>query len=293
MSDLNFPQKHGQIQQKLRFILEERFGEEAYMLERLLLEDFTAKKLVEPEEVIASPNIEGLESKVNRLLHDEPIQYILGKAHFYGRDFTVNPSVLIPRRETEELMVWIREDLKKRKHQAPFRILDIGTGSGCIPISLSLELRELGIEAEVWGMDISEKALTVARDNNQLFEANCQFFTDNILEIDKNKLNKWDIIISNPPYVPQAEKKVIAPRVKEHEPGLALFVPDEDPLRFYKKISELASNCLQPGGHLYFEIHEDFGKEMEELLASIGFDEILLKRDMQGKDRMIKGRKTL
>ncbi|MEM8890586.1 MAG: peptide chain release factor N(5)-glutamine methyltransferase [Bacteroidota bacterium] len=289
MEELNFSSKYSLIKQELRFLLEKHFGEEAYMLERLLLEKWDQKNISQGDFDLGKEEIEELRSRVNRLLEEEPIQYILGKGHFYGRDFLVNPSVLIPRRETEELLVWVRNSIKK-EGKTGLKILDIGTGTGCLPISLELELKEIGIESGVSGMDISSEALSVARTNAALFESQVSFIEANILEMKAEDLGEWDLIMSNPPYVPDSEKAVIANRVKDHEPGLALFVPDDDPLRFYKKITQLASSNLREGGFLFFEIHEDYGKEIIQLLEKYGFQEIVLKKDMQGKDRMIGGR---
>lgn len=287
MEELDFPAKYSLTKQKVHFLLDQHFGEEAYMLARLLLETWDEKFISQPDFELEQVEIEALRSRVKRLLKDEPIQYILGKAHFYGRDFLVNPSVLIPRRETEELLVWVRDSIKKAGMAEP-NILDIGTGSGCLPISLELELKELGIKSEVSGMDISHTALEVARENAALFKSAVNFKEGDILNKEAGALGEWDIILSNPPYVPEAEKEIIAKRVKDHEPGLALFVPDKDPLRFYKKITQLASSHLSPAGLLFFEIHEDYGKEMIELLERYGFTEIMLKKDMQGKDRLIR-----
>ena len=289
MEELNFSSKYSLIKQELRFLLDKHYGEEAYMLERLLLEEWDQKNISEGDFDLGKEEIEELSGRVKRLLNEEPIQYILGKGHFYGRDFLVNPSVLIPRRETEELLVWVRNSIKQ-EGKSGLKILDIGTGTGCLPISLELELKEIGIESEVSGMDVSPEALKVARENAALFASQVDFLEADILKLKAEDLGEWDLIISNPPYVPDSEKAVIAERVKAHEPGLALFVPDEDPLRFYKKITQLASSNLKEGGLLFFEIHEDYGKEMIQLLEEYGFQEVLLKKDMQGKDRMIRGR---
>ena len=289
MEELDFPAKYSLIKQKLRFLLDKHFGEEAYMLERLLLEEWEQKNISQGDFELKVEEVEELRSRVKRLRNEEPIQYILGKGHFYGRDFWVNPSVLIPRRETEELLLWVRESIKKEGNTG-LKILDIGTGTGCLPISLELELKEIGIESKVSGMDVSSAALAVAQENAALLESQVEFLEEDILNMEAEDFGEWDLILSNPPYVPDSEKSVIAKRVKEHEPGLALFVPDDDPLQFYKKITQLASSNLRKGGFLFFEIHEDYGKEMIQLLEEYGFQEIVLKKDMQGKDRMIRGR---
>ncbi|MEL6250585.1 MAG: peptide chain release factor N(5)-glutamine methyltransferase [Bacteroidota bacterium] len=289
MEELNFSSKYSLIKQKLRFLLDKRFGEEAYMLERLLLEKWNQKNISEGDFELKKEEVEELSSRVKRLFEEEPIQYILEKGHFYGRDFLVNTSVLIPRRETEELLAWVRNSIKQ-EGKTGLKILDIGTGTGCLPISLELELKEIGIESEVSGMDVSSDALKIARENAALFESQVAFLEADILKMEAEELGEWDLIMSNPPYVPDSEKAIIPARVKAHEPGLALFVPDDDPLRFYKKITHLANSNLSEGGLLFFEIHEDYGKEMIELLEEYEFQEIILKKDMQGKDRMIRGR---
>jgi len=137
-------------------------------------------------------------------------------------------------------------------------------------------------------MGISHEALEIAQENSRTMNSQCQFFQGDIFMIDAQELGNWDLIVSNPPYIPLAEKKLIATRVKDHEPALALFVPDHDPLRFYKRIAELAFECLRPGGCLFFEIHEEHGESLADLLEAIGFGPILLKKDMQGKNRMIR-----
>ena len=289
MEELDFSSKYSLTKQKVRFLLDKYFGEEAYMLERLLLEEWDKKNISQGDFELNEEEIEELSSRVKRLLNEEPIQYILGKGHFYGRDFLVNPSVLIPRRETEELLVWVRNSIKQ-EGKSGLKILDIGTGTGCLPISLELELKEIGVESQVSGIDVSPEALTVAKENTALFDSQVRFLEADILNMKAEDLGEWDMIMSNPPYVPDSEKEIIAKRVKDHEPGLALFVPDDDPLRFYRKITQLASSNLSEAGLLFFEIHEDYGNEMIELLEVHGFQEVVLKKDMQGKDRMIRAR---
>ncbi|MEM6802483.1 MAG: peptide chain release factor N(5)-glutamine methyltransferase [Bacteroidota bacterium] len=291
MPSLDLSPKYGLLKQELQIFLEKHFGEEAYMLVRLLLEKWEKKSKEVEEFVLSEAEMELLNGRVKRLLSHEPIQYILGKGHFYGRDFFLTPDVLIPRRETEELLVWVRDSIRKEAHFANPRILDIGTGSGCLPISLELELKEKGIESSISAMDISSQALEIAKRNAAHFHAQAHFFEGDILTMDADSFGEWEVILSNPPYVPESEKALISQRVKAHEPGLALFVPDDDPLKFYKKITDLASSNLSKGGFLFFEIHEDFGEEMIQLLQEKGFREVLLKKDMQGKDRMLRGRK--
>lgn len=211
-----------------------------------------------------------------------PIQYIIGTTHFYGLEFIVDGNVLIPRPETEELVDWIVKLNSKLSKTKALKILDIGTGSGCIAISLAKNIPN----SEVFAIDVSEKALAVAEKNAILNKVPVIFLHKNILET--NDLSrKFDIIVSNPPYVRNLEKAEIKPNVLENEPHLALFVCDNDPLIFYKKIAELSAANLNPNGQLFFEINQYLGKETQELLESIGLKNIELRKDIYGNDRMI------
>ena len=207
-----------------------------------------------------------------------PIQYILGETEFYGLHFKVGPGVLIPRPETEELVDLIIK-------QAPIgeiSILDIGTGSGCIAVSLAKFLPQ----AKVTALDISKDALAIARQNAAQNRVEVSYVEKDILTTDT--LHQYfDIIVSNPPYVLNTEKQKMQPNVLEYEPHTALFVPDNDPLLFYRKIAQLAQKHLNPNGKLYFEINETFGNETVELLESLGFKNVLLKKDFFGKDRVV------
>ncbi len=230
--------------------------------------------------LIQSYNRKKIEEVISRLKRNEPIQYVLGKAHFYGRDFKVNPNVLIPRKETEELVDHIIKDHPSFNG----RILDIGTGSGCIPITMSIELTDATVEA----VDISQDALETARENAKLLNANIVFHQLDTLS--KEHLpSTYDIIVSNPPYVMAREKKLIQANVLNHEPHLALFVEDGDPLAFYNAIISKATRSLNPKGMLYFEINEQFGNEVSEVMENAGFRNIKIIKDMQGKDRIVKG----
>ncbi|MEL6651801.1 MAG: peptide chain release factor N(5)-glutamine methyltransferase [Bacteroidota bacterium] len=234
----------------------------------------------------AAPDWPLLHQQAKRLLKREPIQYVLGKAHFYGRDFVVGPGVLIPRRETEELVVWIRDEIQGQHF--PIRGLDIGTGSGCIPISLALEWSERGIASDLLGVDIEPASRNAFIENAQSLHAHqCRFEKLDILTASESAFQDLDFVVSNPPYVPQKERESIKLHVKEYEPALALFVPDDDPLRFYRMIAQLSRQWLRLGGQLYFEIHEDYGQEIIDLLKQLGYDQIVLRRDMQNKDRMV------
>jgi release factor glutamine methyltransferase len=211
-----------------------------------------------------------------------PIQYIIGTTHFYGLEFIVDENVLIPRPETEELVDWIVKLNSKLSKKKNLKILDIGTGSGCIAVSLAKNIPN----SEVFAIDVSEKALAIAKKNAILNKVPVTFLHKNILET-KDLNQKFDIIVSNPPYVRNLEKAEIKPNVLDNEPHLALFVPDNDPLIFYKKIAELAAANLNPNGQLFFEINQYLGKETQELLEYIGLKNIELRKDIYGNDRMI------
>lgn len=216
----------------------------------------------------------------NRLKTGEPIQQILGKAPFYGRKFQVSRDTLIPRNETEELVHLI----SKENPQSGLRIIDIGTGTGCIPITLFLEMNG----AEVYGLDVSASALAIAQKNGQALKAKVNWIQLDILK-EEIPIQDLDILVSNPPYIPEKGKAKMHSNVLDFEPELALFVPDEDPLLFYRRIAELGKKALKPKGKLYFEIHEDYGKEVQDLLLQKGYTEVKVIQDLNGKDRMVFG----
>jgi release factor glutamine methyltransferase len=221
-----------------------------------------------------------LETAMEQLLSGTPIQYVLGFAPFYGREFFVSPAVLIPRNETEELVhLIIKENSGKG-----LRILDIGTGSGCIPISLALEMEG----PKVFGVDISEEALKVAEQNAKSLGASLEFLKLDILT-EKIPVGNLDILVSNPPYVRYSEKSMMHRNVLDHEPHLALFVFDEDPLLFYRVIGEKAKKVLKPKGKLYFEINEALGKDIQKLLESLGYSQVRVLKDLNGKERKVIG----
>ena len=220
---------------------------------------------------------------LEQLKQEIPIQYLLGKTSFYGLDFEVNAAVLIPRPETEELVEWILESQKSKVESQKVKILDIGTGSGCIAISLAKNLPD----ATVFALDVSEEALATAKKNAKNNSVNVTFIHQNILETE-DLLQQFDIIVSNPPYVRNLEKEEIKKNVLENEPHLALFVADNDALVFYKKIAQLAQKNLLPNGQLYFEINQYLGKEMVDLLEKMNFKTIDLRKDIYGNDRMTK-----
>ncbi len=217
-----------------------------------------------------------------RLKKYEPLQYILGKTEFFGMPVKVNPSVLIPRPETEELVHWIISTLSK----APRKILDIGTGSGCI----ALALKKTFPDAVVNGCDCSNNALATARDNASSNHLEINYFNADILNWEKySGWSKTDVVVSNPPYVTEKERAFMSRNITEFEPHSALFVPDENPLIYYKKITGFAVEWLNPGGMLFFEINENFGSQMEELLKKSGLLQVEIRRDLSGKHRMAKG----
>jgi release factor glutamine methyltransferase len=217
---------------------------------------------------------------LDKLKLEIPIQYILGKTSFYGLEFIVNPNVLIPRPETEELVQWIINDNIKNEN---LKIIDIGTGTGCIAISLAKNVEN----SNVFALDISSSALLVAKQNALFNKVNVTFIEQNILEIE-NLNQKFDIIVSNPPYVRNLEKHEIHKNVLDNEPHLALFVENNNALIFYKKIAELAKINLNKNGQLFFEINQYLANETVELLKKTGFKNIILKNDIYGNNRMIK-----
>ena len=254
----------------------------------LILEERQKLKRIDlalnPDLTFSNEEIQNWNSILNQLKKEIPIQYILGKTSFYGLDFEVNPAVLIPRPETEELVDWIIESLRVEYRTQKIKIVDIGTGSGCIAISLAKNISN----GQVFAIDVSEKALAIAQKNAQSNEVNVAFIEKNILETDDLK-QQFDIIVSNPPYVRELEKEEIKKNVLEYEPHLALFVDDNDALIFYKKIAELAQKNLSPNGQLFFEINQYLGKEMMDLLEKMGFKNVELRKDIYGNDRMIRG----
>ena len=246
-----------------------------------------------PDFEISDAAIEKWNAILAQLQQEKPIQYITREAWFYGLRFEVNENTLIPRPETEELVEWIIESQKSKVKSQKFEILDIGTGTGCIPISLKANLPHVNVSA----IDVSEKALEVARRNAVSNKVEINFIQTNILEVeDLSQLQtpnfqlptSFDIIVSNPPYVRNLEKEEIKKNVLDYEPHLALFVEDTDALLFYRKIAQLALENLSPNGLLFFEINQYLGKETVELLENLGFKNIELKKDIYGNDRMIK-----
>ena len=224
-----------------------------------------------------------LDEMIRRLKKNEPIQYIIGIETFGSLTFEVNPDVLIPRPETLELVRWIADDCKA-KH--PCRILDVGTGSGCIAVSLAKLIQ--GVEIEAW--DISEDALQVASRNAKRNDVEVLFRQRDVLSVEPEG-KRFEVIVSNPPYIAEKEKEVMDANVLDWEPSLALFVPDDDPLVFYRKIAQLAQEMLTEGGALYFEINQAYGQETVRMLETLGYVSIELRKDAFGNDRMIKAKR--
>src|SRR6185503_2502576 len=228
--------------------------------------------------------LEDLDSITERLKKNEPVQYVLGEAWFAGMKFKVNKNVLIPRPETEELVDWVVKESQKSKVKSK-KIIDIGTGSGCIPIVLKKKMPE----ADVSAVDVCSEALFTATENAIEYDTEVNFILLDFLDEEKwSDLGSFDIIVSNPPYIKQSEKDSMHDRVTSFEPSLALFAPGNDAFLFYRKLSEFALQHLNPGGSLFVEINEKLGNEVVNLFQSAGLKEVQMKKDMQGKDRMVK-----
>lgn len=254
---------------------------EIHSLVYLLLEKILnlSKTDILSEKHIKVDQPELLESYITRINQHEPLQYILGEAEFYGRIFKVNPSVLIPRPETELL---VHEVIQQAKIQKPnLSILDIGTGSGCIAVTLALEIKN----SEVAAIDISDTAIECAKQNAAQFHANVRFDKHDILSQHINGM--FDFIVGNPPYIAVEEKKEMDANVLDHEPHLALFAPKEDPLVFYKSIAAKSKASLLPGGSVWVEINARFGNEVKEIFELEGFHKARIIRDLDNKDRIV------
>ena len=282
----------GEAQAIVRTVLDVEYG--------MTLTDIICGKVNE----LSSDEERNLEEIIARLQNGEPVQYVLGEADFAGRTFHVEPGVLIPRPETAELCQWIEEEVSSLKADERKQILDICTGSGCIAITLGLNIPN----SEVTGWDISEDALRIAQGNVEILKAgNVRIEYQDALMLpeaeeaaeiseatkSESSLSKgWNVIVSNPPYICEKEKADMEKNVLEHEPSIALFVPDEDPLKFYRAIAEYASSALKPEGALYFEINPIYEKETREMLEELGFKDIETKEDAFGKKRMMRAGKS-
>ena len=288
------------IKDQLREIYDEQ---EAVNIADLAIEHTTGfrktERVSKKEQELPSSQIEQLKKDLQRLQQHEPIQYIMNKTWFYGMELYVDKNVLIPRPETEELVQWIVDDVKSSgkdvfirrsmegDETTQLKILDVGTGSGCI----ALALKKTMPKAEVWGSDVSEEALNVARRNGSALDIRVDFQGLNFLDAAQQKLLPTvDIIVSNPPYVPLKDKKQMHANVVNYEPHIALFVPDNDPLIFYKALAEFGNKRLYNNGNIYMEIHEEIASDVVNLFKQNGYSDVELKKDMQAKDRMIKAK---
>jgi release factor glutamine methyltransferase len=275
------------ITQELKAIYDDR---EAANIADRVIENITGKKKIErilnKKTLLNTREEETLKDCTTQLLQQKPVQYVLNEAWFAEMKLYVDEAVLIPRPETEELVEWITKENSKLKIQnLKFKILDVGTGSGCI----SLALKRYLPEAEVTAVDVSEDALKVAKKNAVTYDLNVNFLQLDILDKEQWKaLKKYDIIVSNPPYIKKSEEVTMRDNVLKHEPQIALFVPDKDALIFYRALAEFAQMHLNEHGSFYGEINERFGKEVVELFGNNNFGNIVLKKDMNGKDRMVK-----
>jgi release factor glutamine methyltransferase len=294
-----------QLQLKLCEIYDER---EAASITALVMENITGWKkidlIINKKTLLSTPATELLKKYTTELLLHKPVQYVLHEAWFLGMKFFVDENVLVPRPETEELVEWILEEIRSTKYEVPspvnegqltmddntvlrpsYFVLDIGTGSGCIPIALKKKLPG----ATIYSCDVSKEALAIAQRNALSNDAAIHLMhLDFLNATERNRLPLFDMMVSNPPYIPLHDKKTMQPNVVDFEPHLALFVDDNDPLIFYKAIADCAKEKLNAGGKIYVEIHEDLSSAARELFSSKGFSGIEIKKDMQGKDRMIK-----
>lgn len=266
--------------------LSPRLGDqEARAVARALLEELLGldpvRLYLDKNTQLSSQQQQKLSQALDRLLRDEPLQYILGTQGFMGRTFKVGPGVLIPRPETAGLVSLVLES--EKEHAC---VLDVGTGSGCIALTLALERPSWTVTA----MDVSSTALETARKNARLLGAEVGFILADILSKALPE-DAFDVIVSNPPYVPDADRKDMQPSVRDHEPEEALFVPDGDPLLFYRVIAEKGLSALKAGGGLYFEIHHLMGRAACALLEGMGYGKVRVHKDMEGKDRYVTARK--
>lgn len=272
----------GKLVSELTKIYDER---EAFNISCIIFEDLFN---------ITNPNRDQVfefESKLNevivRMKNNEPMQYVIGEADFWGMKFKVNEHVHIPRPETEELVDWVK-DIVNENHEAVKNLIDIGTGTGNIPIALKKEFPTIEISA----YDVTKEAVAVAVENGAKNDTPINFQVLDILDEGQwVKIEAQDIIISNPPYIPIREKELMPQNVLGFEPPVSLFVPDEEPLLFYKKITRLAKEKLNPGGYLFFESNEFNANEVLQLLKDSGFQDCELRKDMSGRDRRVMGRK--
>lgn len=259
---------------------------EAGAIAQLVLEHVLQKSRMQlslgQQEQVSARQEQQVQQAVKRLQQQEPVQYVLGMAHFYGLELQVDERVLIPRPETEELV-----DLVVREHKGKqnLQVLDICTGSGCIPLALAANLQA----GKVYGLEISEGALQVARANGDRYKLPVEWLQQDVfVPIPGIAPHSLDIITSNPPYVLEQEKALMRPNVLQYEPHLALFVPDTDPLKYYRRIAELGNSLLKKEGRLYFEINEQYGEAVRQLLLQAGFEQGEVVQDLFNKNRIVK-----
>lgn len=282
---MTISQAYFDFTEKLKTIYEDR---EAENISDWVFENVTGLKKWERREnkknELNENHLKKIKEYLDELLKHKPVQYVLNEAWFYKMKFFVNEDVLIPRPETEELIEWIVSDLKKEKDSKPGNIIDIGTGSGCIPVALKKELPDSKITA----IDVSEKALIVAARNANALGALIEFFQIDFLnENEWQKLSQYNIVVSNPPYIPLREKELLATNVTAYEPGVALFVENNDPFIFYKKIAQFSKTHLNPEGKIYVEVHEEYARQVKVIFENAGLISEI-KKDIFGKERMIK-----
>jgi protein-(glutamine-N5) methyltransferase, release factor-specific len=295
---MNIGEAERYLNKELSAIYDER---ESYNIADILIEELTgfnkSDRIIKKNEILEEGSKKKLEQALSRLIKHEPIQYVINKAWFYGIELYVDSSVLIPRPETEELVEWIIKDIQKDGKDVfvnkpvksdetdLLKIADIGTGSGCI----ALALKKTMPRAEVWGFDHSEAALTVARRNGSSLDIRVDFQGVNFLDYEQHKfLPSVDIIVSNPPYISVNDSSTLNANVVNFEPHMALFVPDNDPLIFYKALIHYSRHRLHKNGRLYMEINEEAGDEIKKLFNSEGMNNTEIKKDLQGKNRMVR-----
>lgn len=299
---MNIGEAEKYIKNELSKIYERK---EASNISDILIEHLTgysrSERMIKREVSLSKEQEQTLSNHLKRLIDHEPVQYVIETTHFYGMELFVNPAVLIPRPETEELVDWIVKDVKtlginvfERGHMEAdetktLKILDVGTGSGCI----ALALKKTMPKAEVWGCDVSEEALNVARGNGSRLDVRVDFQGVNFLDPSQQKsLPTVNILVSNPPYVPLNNKEQMQANVVEYEPHTALFVPDNDPLVFYRALAEFGKHRLYTDGKIYMEIHEEHAPAVRSLFEAEGYSSVDIRKDMQGKQRMVKVSRT-
>ena len=280
-------EKNREIKRRLTLVVGER---EAYWMARDIIDDILGysevEMLIKGNEVLSDFVIGKIDSVVERVERGEPLQYVLGWARFEGNRYMVTPDTLIPRPETQELVDII---ISRHGEEKDLRVMDVGTGSGCIAISLARGLKF----AQVSAIDISQQALEVARENAKMLKTRVNFECRDALSLTPKRGEKYDIIVSNPPYIAEYERKDMEHSVLDYEPSTALFVPNDDPLRFYRAIASFAVEALSQDGHIYYEINPLFATDMVEMMRGMGYNDIEIINDMQGRKRMLCARKIM